>query len=108
MSGARGSRGPGRPKGSPNKTTKILKDAILQAADEVGLDGKGKGGLVGYCKMVAVASPQAFCGLLGKVLPTQLSTDPDNPLKHAVTVTIRHAGPGDSHPAAVGAADPDG
>ena len=85
---APGERRGGRQKGTPNKTTKILKDAILQAAEEVGVDGEGSGGLVGYCKMVAVASPQAFCGLLGKVLPTQLSTDPDNPLVHRIERTF--------------------
>ena len=37
-----GGPGPGRPKGVPNKTTTALK-----AAENVGSDGKGKGGLTG-------------------------------------------------------------
>lgn len=85
---APGERRGGRQKGTPNKTTKILKDAILQAAEEVGVDGEGGDGLVGYCKMVAVASPQAFCGLLGKVLPTQVTGDPDNPVVQRVENVI--------------------
>lgn len=73
-------RGAGRPKGSPNKTTALLKDAILKAADKAG----GKDGLVGYLTSQARANPQSFLPLLGKVLPMQVAGDPDNPL-HVVT-----------------------
>ncbi len=41
--------GPGRPKGVPNKTTALLKDAILKAAEGAG----GQGGLVGYLQTQA-------------------------------------------------------
>lgn len=61
--------GKGRPKGSANKTTAALKDAILAAAEAVGSDGEGNEGLVGYLKMVAANDMKAFSGLLGKVLP---------------------------------------
>lgn len=63
-----GNRGKGRPKGAKNKTTALLKDAILQAAEEAG----GNEGLVGYLKSQAAANPGPFMALLGKVLPTQL------------------------------------
>lgn len=66
----------GRAKGTPNKTTALLKDAILQAATEAG----DKDGLVGYLKAQATANPGPFMALLGKVLPTQVSGDPENPL----------------------------
>lgn len=65
--------GPGRPKGSPNKTTATLKEAILKAAEAVGHDGKGKDGLTGYLKHVASTDVKAFSGLLGKVLPMQVT-----------------------------------
>lgn len=68
--------GMGRPKGVPNKTTALLKDAILQAAELAG----GKAGLVGYLRAQAAANPGPFMALLGKVLPTQIAADPDNPL----------------------------
>ena len=55
----------GRKAGTPNKVTAELKDAVLQAAEEAG----GEQGTVGYLKAVAVSNPQAFCALLGKVLP---------------------------------------
>lgn len=68
--------GMGRKKGSLNKTTALLKDAILQAADAAG----GKGGMVGYLTLQAAENPGPFMALLGKVLPTQVAGDPDNPL----------------------------
>lgn len=77
----RGNAGKGRPKGSPNKTTALLKDAILQAAQNAG----GKEGIIGYLEVQAVENPGPFMTLLGKVLPTQTEhTGPDGeaiPLK---------------------------
>lgn len=64
-------KSPGRPKGSPNKTTKLLKDAILEAARQAG----GKEELVGYLKLQAVENPGPFLALLGKVLPMQVTGD---------------------------------
>jgi len=62
--------GPGRPKGSVNKTTALLKEAIILAAEETG--DAGVGGITGYCKFLAREEPKAFAQLLGKVLPLQL------------------------------------
>jgi hypothetical protein len=55
--------GPGRPKGTPNKVTKELKDMILQALD-------GAGG-VAYLQERASdpRTASAFLTLVGKVLP---------------------------------------
>jgi len=72
----------GRPKGSVNKTTALLKDAIIKAAELVGEDGKGTGELTGYLTFLAKGEPKAFSVLLGKVLPIQVAGDPDNPLHH--------------------------
>ena len=69
--------GMGRRKGSRNKVTGLLKTAILEAAAIVGSDGKGEGGLVGYCRFLACNEPRAFAQLLGKVLPMQVSGDDD-------------------------------
>jgi hypothetical protein len=64
----RGNAGKGRPKGSPNKTTALLKDAILQAATDA-----GDGNLVTYLTAQARANPGPFLSLLGKVLPMQVT-----------------------------------
>jgi len=70
----------GRAKGTPNKTTKALKDAILMAAEATGCDGKGKDGLVGYLKHVAASDVKAFSTLLGKVLPMQVTGEDGGPV----------------------------
>lgn len=57
--------GKGRKKGVPNKTTRLLKEAILQAAEEAG----GSEGMVGYLRRQAIENPGPFLALLGKVLP---------------------------------------
>jgi hypothetical protein len=70
----------GRRKGTPNKTTALLKDAVLQAAGTAG----GQGGLAGYLALQATLNPGPFMALLGKVLPLQLQGDEDHPLKMVV------------------------
>lgn len=69
----------GRAKGTPNKTTALLKDAILMAAELAG----GEEGLTGYLQLQAIENPGPFMSLLGKVLPTQVIGDPSNPIEHA-------------------------
>lgn len=77
---AAGNRGKGRVKGVPNKTTAILKDAILQAATAAG----GEGGMVGYLTLQATENPGPFLSLLGKVMPLQIAGDPDAPIIHVI------------------------
>ncbi len=68
--------GKGRPKGAVNKTTALLKDAILQAAEEAG----GDDGMAGYLKEQAEKNPGPFMALLGKVLPMQLTGEGGGPV----------------------------
>lgn len=70
----------GRPKGAANKTTTLLKDAILKAAEQAGNDF-GTEGLISYLQVQAKLNPGPFMSLLGKVLPTQIVGDPDSPLE---------------------------
>jgi hypothetical protein len=63
--------GAGRPRGSKNKTTLALKEAILGALEAAG----GKEGSVGYLRRLAIENSSAFASLLGKVLPTTLAAD---------------------------------
>ncbi len=68
--------GPGRPMGSKNKVPGIIKEAVLQALNEAHPDGA-----VGYLKLQAIEEPVAFMSLVGRIIPTQIGGDPDNPLK---------------------------
>ena len=63
---------PGRPKGVPNKTTQLLKDAILKAAEQAG-NKVGDDGMVSYLEVQATENPGPFMSLLGKVLPMQFT-----------------------------------
>ena len=75
---APGERRGGRQKGTPNKTTALLKDAILLAAQKAG--GDTETGLVDYLTVQASENPGPFMSLLGKVLPAQVIGDADNPV----------------------------
>jgi hypothetical protein len=61
----------GRQKGTLNKTSALLKDAVFEAADTAG----GKAGLVGYLTLQARENPVAFMGRLGKLVPSQIAAD---------------------------------
>lgn len=71
-----GERRGGRQKGTPNKSTALLKDAILTAASEAG----GEGGMAAYLKLQATLNPGPFMSLLGKVLPMQITGEDGGPV----------------------------
>lgn len=58
----------GRKAGTPNQTTQLLKDAIIQAATNA-----GEGDMIEYLTVQAKQNPGPFMSLLGKVLPMQLT-----------------------------------
>jgi hypothetical protein len=62
--------GAGRPKGSPNKLSHSLKEMILASLDDVG--GRK------YLGRLAIENSSAYASLIGKVLPTTLSTSESN------------------------------
>ena len=68
----KGERRVGRAKGTPNKFTTLLKDAIVTAAEKLGRDGRGKDGTVGYLMWLARVEPAVYGRLLEKVMPMQL------------------------------------
>tara|TARA_R100001086_G_scaffold239526_1_gene164987 strand:- start:744 stop:1055 length:312 start_codon:yes stop_codon:yes gene_type:complete len=90
----KGKAGPGRPKGQVNKTTALLKDAILKAAQAAG--GGGKDGMVEYLTVQATANPGPFMALLGKVLPMQVVGDPDNPVQTITKIELVAVRPDDN------------
>jgi hypothetical protein len=90
----------GRKPGIPNKTTQVLKDALLDAASALGFpeeitlvddDGKPTGviklkktgvdGMTGYLEWLGLNHPHTFAALLGRVLPTQLNIKTTSSLK---------------------------
>ena len=73
----------GRKRGTPNKTTTQLKEAILTAAERAG----GQEGLVCYLERLANSNAPAFATLLGKVLPLQVQGDKDAPLQQRLSVS---------------------
>ena len=86
---AKGKKTGGRKRGVPNKTTALLKDAILKAATDA-----GNGDLSSYLKKQATLNPGPFMALLGRVLPMQVAGDPENPIGppvlHFTTVYEKH------------------
>ena len=83
--------GSGRKKGTANKAPRLLKDAILEAAERAGqsivdaryaepanadqrfVEQAKKEGMVHYLEHLAIENPHSFMTLMGKVLPMQVT-----------------------------------
>src|SRR3954452_15628601 len=79
---ANGRKTGGRRAGTPNKFTGDLRQMILNALGQAGGEE--------YLARCAAENPGSFLTLLGKVLPTQLSGDPDG---NALLIDFRWADP---------------
>jgi len=62
---AKGRKTGGRKKGTPNKITGAVKQAILHAFDKVGGED--------YLVKVAEDDPRTFCALLAKIIPAEIT-----------------------------------
>ncbi|WP_185973497.1 hypothetical protein [Mesorhizobium sp. WSM4303] len=62
-----GNAGKGRPKGSVNKTTKAVRELVVDALHDVG----GKDWLI----QLAKDDPKTFSGLIGRVIPLQVDAN---------------------------------
>jgi hypothetical protein len=93
----------GRKRGSVNKTTALLKEAIVLAAELEGdqdlrttalLNGETdeeivrRGGLVGYLRWVARTHPAPFASLIGRVLPMQVRVDAHTDLTYRTVAEV--------------------
>lgn len=71
----------GRKKGSQNRSTRALKEALLRAGDRAGgvdPDGNPRG-VEGWLLELAADDPKAFASLLGRLLPTEQRISGDGP-----------------------------
>ena len=67
MANTTGRKFGGRQKGTPNKTTLEIKEAIIEAFE--------RAGGVDYLVDLAKDNPSVFAGLLGKVLPRDVNVE---------------------------------
>jgi hypothetical protein len=72
-----GERVTGRQRGTVNKLTVSIREAIEHAFDELGG--------AGYLVHVGRTDPRTFCALLSKLLPTKLANADGSPLLAALT-----------------------
>ena len=77
----------GRRIGSTNKVPRLLKEAIILAAELEGSNGQGSGKLVGFLRKVAREDPRGFVKLLGRVLPLQVE-NPTTEVREDVRVQV--------------------
>jgi hypothetical protein len=76
----------GRPKGSTNHQSKMIKEMLFEALD--------KAGGAEYLYQQSQANPTAFMTMLGKVMPTQVVGDDDYaPIQAALTVVFKGGNP---------------
>jgi hypothetical protein len=69
-------KGPGRPKGSPNKVNKAAKDAIADAAESLG----GSARLVAWAQEDPANERAFWTTIYPKLVPVTLGGDADNPV----------------------------
>ena len=70
----------GRPKGTPNKDTALIRDMVCTALSQIGG--------VEYLARVAETHPGPFLALVGKVMPVQVTGEGGGAVQHAIKVTF--------------------
>lgn len=83
-SGRFGPGNPGKPKGALSKTTRTAKEAIALAAEGLG----GTDRLIAWCREDPLNERAFWSSIYPKLLPVQVSGDPENPLNHSVKITF--------------------
>jgi len=77
-----GAGNPGKPKGAVSKTTKAAKEAIAYAAEGLG----GAERLVAWAQEDPKNEAAFWTSIYPKLLPLQVSGDPENPLALGIRV----------------------
>lgn len=73
-------KGRGRPKGSQNKVTLKVKEAMMEAFE--------KAGGVQYLVALAHEDPRTFCTLLGKMIPVETDITSSDGTLQPVTIQV--------------------
>lgn len=76
----KGTPGPGRKKGIPNKDTALIRDMVAQALAQVGG--------VAYLADKAESHPGPFLALIGKTMPIQVTGADGGAVQHSIKVTF--------------------
>jgi hypothetical protein len=84
--------GRGRPKGSPNKTTAIMKDAITAVYSDLQASVENADNANAHFLLWAKANATEFYKLASKLIPLQVAGDPDHPLVHEIRRSIVRPG----------------
>jgi hypothetical protein len=88
----RGNAGKGRQKGVPNKTTAIMKDAITAVYSDLQASVENADNANAHFLQWAKDNATEFYKLASKLIPVQLSGDPDHPLVHEIRRTVVRPG----------------
>lgn len=80
-------KGPGRPKGSPNKLAKAAKDVIAEAATELG----GAARLLEWAKEDPANERAFWATIYPKLLPLQLTGEDGGPIQLSIAEQIKLA-----------------
>lgn len=80
---AKGIKTGGRQKGTPNKLTRVAKDVIASVAEDLG----GAERLAEWAKEAPENEKAFWVSIYPKLLPLQVTGDPENPL--AITEVVR-------------------
>jgi hypothetical protein len=78
-------RGPGRPKGSPNKVQQAAKDVIIAAAAELG----GNARLVAWAREDPINERAFWATIYPKLLPLTVAGDSNSPLSIKMDVLFK-------------------
>jgi hypothetical protein len=75
--------GAGRKKGVQNKYTRDVKEALYEAGERYGSDGKGKDGLIGCMMRVIAHKPEAWMTAISKTMVNRHSiSNNDNSIEY--------------------------